>query len=111
MVLSLLCIALPLQASAGMVAANKYCLHMQGMVVPSLVGSNARHDCCNDSATVAKIGQLCKVGQECSQHPTYMLPPSTPYSALPTEVPQLPVIPLRAHTDPPPAVWRPPTLI
>lgn len=111
MVLSLLCIALPLQASAWRVLADKHCSEMQGMVATSLVCSSAQHDCCNDAATVAKSSQLCKVGQECSQPATYMLLPTMLYSAPTPEVLQLPAMLLHAHTDPPSAVWRPPNLI
>jgi hypothetical protein len=111
MLLSFLCIALPLQASATTTATGKHCPHMQDMAALSPADSNNHPDCCNDAATASKTGQLCKTGQECSPPVTYMLPPTIVLLALTSEVTQLAAIPVRTHTGPPSAVWRPPTLL
>lgn len=111
MLLSLLCIVLPLQANAGIAVAGKHCPHMQDMKISSAMTSSKQHDCCNDAATFAKTGQLCKSGQQCSPSLSYMLSPAMVHIAFNTNAPQQPTIAVRAHTGPPPAVWRPPTLV
>ena len=90
---------------------GKHCPHMQSIKLSSLVGSKNRHDCCNDATTVAKTGQLCKTGQECSSQVIYIPPPTMVLLALTSDAQQLPAIPMRTHTGPPPAVWRPPALV
>ena len=111
MLLSFMCIVLPLQASAGMVMAGKHCPHMQNMAAGSPADADDRHDCCNDAATVAKTGQLCKTGHECSPSFSYMLTPGIFHLAFTSAVIQAPAVPVRAYSGPPSAVWRPPTLI
>ena len=115
MLLSLMCIILPLQVTAGMDMAGKHCPHMQpqmqNMAAGSAADANDRHDCCNDAATVAKTGQLCKTGHECSPSFSYMLTPGIFHLAFTSAVIQAPAVPVRAYSGPPSAVWRPPTLI
>ena len=110
MLLSFMCIVLPLQASAGMDMAGKHCPHMLDMA-GSPADADDRHDCCNDAATVAKTGQLCKTGHECSPSFSYMLTPGIFHLAFTSAVTQTPAFPARTYSGPPSAVWRPPTLI
>jgi len=110
MLLSFMCIVLPLQASAGMDMAGKHCPHMQDMAA-STADADDRHDCCNDAATVAKTGQLCKTGHECSPSFSYMLTPGIFHLAFTSAVTQTPAVLVRTYSGPPSAVWRPPTLI
>lgn len=67
-------------------------------------------DCCNDAATYALTGKLCKTGQECQAPTGWMTPFSPPViQTLPSSV--LLVIGTPTPPDGAPAsVWRPPTL-
>ena len=114
MLLSLWCILLPLQAGAGNAAGDdKHCPHMQDMKASAAISvdQNAdHHGCCNDAATVAKTGQLCKAGHECSPTLGYMLAPTHCQFVVTSDARQRQTIPIPRHTSPPSAVWRPPTL-
>lgn len=68
------------------------------------------HDCCNDAATFASTGQLCKMGQECSAPVTYLLPPTVLVVAVATQHTVVTTPSTTLHTRPPTAVWRPPSL-
>jgi hypothetical protein len=60
---------------------------------------------------VAKTGQLCKTGHECSPSFSYMLTPGIFHLAFTSAVTQTLAVPVRTYSGPPSAVWRPPTLI
>ena len=136
-VLSLLCIALPLRAVADAVAYGKHCPMMQARVqtdqqLQMQAGPNTEqtslhhadshsnshspasaassHDCCNDADTAARTGQLCKMGQECSAPMTYLLPPTMLQVGVANQPPIPTALHITLHTRPPAAVWRPPSL-
>jgi hypothetical protein len=115
MLLSFMCIVLPLQVTASMEMAGQHCPHMQPHMQNMAAGSPAdagdRHDCCNDAATVAKTGQLCKTGYECSPLFSYLLTPGIFHLAFTSAVTQTPTLRVPTYSGPPSAVWRPPTLI
>ena len=109
--LSVLCIALPLRAVASVGTPDMPCPHMQGMDTDT--GSEAQsqqHDCCNDAATAAQTGQLCKSGHDCSTPVAYVLPQPAMHLVIATERVQISVVTPHRLTDPPDAVWRPPAL-
>jgi hypothetical protein len=127
--LSLLCIALPLRSLADTVASGEHCPRMQAHMaadgqenvhtdmhadVDGLARTAANapggHDCCNDAATFAKTGQLCKMGQECSPPMTYLLPPTVLLAVIATQHAEAPALFTPFHSRPPAAVWRPPSL-
>ena len=114
MLLSLWCVLLPLQSGAGnAVDDSKHCPHMEDMQaspVTSVDQGTDHHSCCNDAATVAKTGQLCKTGHECSPTLSYILSPTLLQLAFISDARELPAVPARIHTGPPSAVWRPPAL-
>jgi hypothetical protein len=71
----------------------------------------ASGDCCNDAATAALTGKLCKTGQEC-QTPTggFVSPAQAavyplPAAAVPAFFTSAPSLGASA------SVWRPPTLL
>ena len=129
--LSLLCIALPMRAGADAVALSKHCSRMQAHISaeahadaspqahadmtgiaadPSTPDGTASKDmdCCNDAATVAATGQLCKIGQECSPPVAYLLAPTLLRVAIATQPAASTTLFIPLHTRPPGAVWRPP---
>ena len=108
--LALICVALPLQASAGTVMAGKHCPHMEAMKASMATHSSSHHRCCNDAATVAKTGQLCKTGHDCSPPLNYLLSPIVLTLEFTTDARQSPAIPARIPISSPSAVWRPPAL-
>jgi hypothetical protein len=110
MLLAIMCAVLPLQASSGVEMAGQHCPHMQDMA-GSPADAGDRHDCCNDAATVAKTGQLCKTGYECSPLFSYLLTPGIFHLAFTSAVTQTPTLRVPTYSGPPSAVWRPPTLI
>jgi len=105
--LSILCIALPLRAIADAVASGEHCPRMQA---ETSADSSGGHDCCNDAATFAKTGQLCKMGQECSPPMTYLLPPTVLQVFVATQHSVVITPPTHLYSRPPAAVWRPPSL-
>lgn len=115
--LSVLCIALPLQVGAGVAVQNQHCPHMQDMQLmqemdaSSPADASLGHNCCNDAATAAKTGQLCKTGHECSPSLTYLLAPSPLHLAITTEHAPLLALSTQIHAGPPRAVWRPPSQV
>ena len=67
-------------------------------------------DCCNDAATYALTGKLCKTGQECQAPTGWMVPSSQPVVQTP---PSSVLLVIGSPTPPdgaPASVWRPPTL-
>lgn len=106
--LSLLCTALPLRVSADAVANGEHCPQMQQAATSA--NSSGGHDCCNDAATFAKTGQLCKMGQECSLPMTYLLPPTALQVVVATQHSVVTSPPTHLNSRPPAAVWRPPSL-
>lgn len=67
-------------------------------------------DCCNDAATYALTGKLCKTGQECQVPTGWMESISQPFiQTSPSSV----LLVIGSPTPPdgaPASVWRPPTL-
>lgn len=108
--LTVLCIALPLRVVAAATVMGEHCPHMQDMSAPAQPDSGRTHDCCNDAATAAKTGQLCKSGHECSPSLSYPLPTAVVTLAITVAHAQRPALPAQPHIGPPGAVWRPPTL-
>jgi hypothetical protein len=115
----LLCLAIPLQGWAAGAVAQAPCpmgdmMAMQADTViealadPGVMANLA--DCCNDAATAALTGKLCKTGQECQVPTGWLAPHSQPVvQAIPMSVS------LVADTPTPPrgapaSVWRPPAL-
>lgn len=135
--LSFLCIALPLRSIADAAASGKHCPMMQAHVQTdeqpqtqadphtqqaslehadthptshASSPSSGGHNCCNDADTVARTGQLCKMGQKCSAPMTYLLPPTMLQVAVATQHTVVAPLSITLHTRPPAAVWRPPSL-
>jgi len=111
--LSLLCIALPLQSTAGAMMNGEHCPMMQAQtqeMAASHADSSDGHDCCNDAATFARTGQLCKTGQACSPPIAYLLPSAMLQPAIAVQHAALTTVSTPLHTRPPGAVWRPPNL-
>ena len=115
----LLCLAIPLQGWAAGAVAQAPCpmgdmMAMQADTViealadPGVMADLA--DCCNDAATAALTGKLCKTGQECQVPTGWLAPHSQPV------VQSIPMsVSLVADTPTPPrgapaSVWRPPAL-
>jgi hypothetical protein len=72
--------------------------------------SETGHDCCNDEETVAKSGELCKTGQECSfSHPYASASPQIPLHG-PVVTGTLAVYRFFIPPQLPKAIWRPPAL-
>jgi hypothetical protein len=72
--------------------------------------SSADHDCCNDAATFARTGEMCKPGQACSPLLAYLLPPAVLQPAIALQHASVNPVSIPFHTRPPGAVWRPPSL-
>ncbi len=102
--LSLLCIALPLRADAT--AGDRHCPRMQ----THLSTDAQQHDCCNDAATYASTGQLCKMGQQCSPPMTFPIPASVVQVAFAASHAVAPTPSRLLYLRPPATVWRPPNL-
>ncbi len=109
----LLCLTIPLQgwaAGAGVLAPCPMgdMVAMQADVASEAMADHG--DCCNDAATAALTGELCKTGQECQAPTGWLTAPSQPVvQAQPTSV----LLVTAAPTPPrgaPASVWRPPTL-
>lgn len=113
----LLCLAIPLQgwaAGAGVQApcpmGDMVAMEMDMRGSTGSAESAALADCCNDAATAALTGKLCKSGQECHVSAGWIGGLSQPsFQAQPTGdllVSATPTPPRGA----PASVWRPPTL-
>lgn len=82
----------------------------EAAVAPAMDG-DLSHDCCNDAATFAKTGKLCKTELSCQ---TLSQAPQTSFALVLLATTAEPAVPspdrvIRNH-DPTP-VWRPPALI
>ena len=115
----LLCLAIPLQGWAAGAAVQAPCpmgdmmamqadTAIEALADPGVMAGLA--DCCNDAATAALTGKLCKTGQECQVPTGWLAPHAQPVvQAIPMSVS------LVADTPTPPrgapaSVWRPPAL-
>lgn len=117
--LTLLCLAIPLQGVAGARMLSEPCpmeqsdhmAHMQGSDMDQQTASMAGHDCCNDADTAAKTGQMCKTGEHCPFSVQY--PPSVASSLfLPVEQSTLfPSLVLTVRSFDATSVWRPPARV
>lgn len=61
--ITLLCIAIPLQGIASMVVTKTPC--PAEAVDMASMDTDHEHSCCNDADTVAKTGKPCKAEQDC----------------------------------------------
>lgn len=113
----LLCLSISLQGWAAGAGVQAPCPMGDMMVMQSSMAANGDieqtadlGDCCNDAATFALTGKLCKTGQECQAPTGWMTPFSQPViQTQPSSV--LLVIGTPTAPDGAPAsVWRPPTL-
>ena len=109
----LLCLAIPLQGWAAGAGVQAPCPMGDMVAMQADAASEAMADlgdCCNDAATAALTGKLCKTGQECQAPTGWLAPPSQPVvQALPTSVLLLTATPTPPDGAPA-SVWRPPTL-
>lgn len=67
-------------------------------------------DCCNDAATAALTGKLCKTGQECQAPAGWVLPFSQPFAHSQSTSVLLVTASFAPSDGAPASVWRPPTL-
>lgn len=110
----LLCLGVSIQGFARVAALEAPCPMMQAgveSVDDSAMQGDMSHDCCNDAATLAKTGKLCKTDLSCQ---AFSQAPQTAYTVVlfaPTSERSVPFPDrvIRPH-DPAP-VWRPPALI
>lgn len=111
---SLLCLGVSIQGFASVSASETPCPMMQAGVESaqdSAMQGDMHHDCCNDAATFAKTGKLCKTNLSCQ---ALSHAPQTAYTVVLSAPTADPFVPfpdqvIRPH-DPVP-VWRPPALI
>lgn len=109
LLLLILCLAIPLQGFAAMVALEPPC-PMEATAAGSMDASDSMaHDCCNDADTVAKTGKLCKMGQECPSGGQYLLFPPVVLAVAPVTVDRFSLITHFIPTLSPAGLWRPPT--
>ncbi|MBU4184481.1 MAG: hypothetical protein Q8K87_07770 [Hydrogenophaga sp.] len=109
----LLCLAIPLQGWAAGAGVQAPC-PMGDMVAMQVdAASEEMADlgaCCNDEATAALTGKLCKTGQECQAPTGWLGTLSQPIiQAQPTSVLLVTGTPTPPRGSPA-SVWRPPTL-
>lgn len=110
LLLLILCLAIPLQGFAALVALEPHC-PMEAVSMGSMddADDSMLHDCCNDEETAAKTGKLCKTGQECSSGAQCLLFPSVMPAVAPVDAERFslisPFIPLLSAAG----LWRPPT--
>jgi hypothetical protein len=110
----LLCLGVSIQGFASVAALEAPCPMTQaGAESAEDLGTQGdmTHDCCNDAATFAKTGKLCKTDLSCQ---TLSQAPQTGYTLVLLSTTAEPAVPIpdrviRTH-DPAP-VWRPPALI
>ena len=109
----LLCLAIPFQGWAAGAVVQTPC-PMGDMVAMQADAASEEMadlgDCCNDAATAALTGKLCKTGQECQAPTGWLGALSQPViQAQPTSV----LLVTGTPTPPrgaPASVWRPPAL-
>jgi hypothetical protein len=114
--LTLLCLAIPLQGMAGVRMLSEPCpmeqsehmAHMQMSDMDQQTVNMTEHDCCNDADTAAKTGKMCKTGDHCPFSAQY--PPSVVSSFfLSVEQNTLyPSLVLTVRSFDANSVWRPP---
>jgi len=103
---SLLCVAIPLQGIAGMLAAKNPCPAESAAITALNTGND--HGCCNDAATVVKIGKPCKADQSCQPATPGMInqTESRPMVSIGTKIPLISSgLALNFEAS---ATWRPP---
>lgn len=109
----LLCIAIPIQGWALGAGVQVPCPMGTTMVMQAAEASEEMvnlGDCCNDAASAALTGKLCKTGQECQAPTGWLTTPLQPIvQALPTSVLLVTATPTPPRGAPA-SVWRPPTL-
>lgn len=108
----LLCLAIPLQGWAAGAGIQAPC--PMGDMVAMQAADNSEEmaelgDCCNDAATAALTGKLCKTGQECQAPTGWLGTISQPFmQSQPTSVLLVTGAPMPLRGAPA-TVWRPPT--
>lgn len=109
----LLCLAIPLQGWAAGAGVQAPCPMGDTVAMQAETAGEEMADlgdCCNDAATAALTGKLCKTGQECQAPTGWLTAPSQPAAqALPTSVLLVTATPTPPRGAPA-SVWRPPTL-
>lgn len=113
----LLCLSIPLQGWAAGAGVQAPCPMGDMMAIQAEIQANGANeaiadiaDCCNDAATAALTGKLCKTGQECQAPTGWLALPSQPVvQVLPTSILLLTSTP-SPPDGAPVSVWRPPTL-
>lgn len=111
LLITLLCVALPLAAGARTLDTIKIpCPMQQAHQHTEPSAQPAAGTCCNDTDTTAKTGKPCKAGQECQTSPAAtLLPPiMTPAASPSFRLAAIAPIAPRLH---PAGIWRPPALI
>lgn len=111
--LTLLCLAIPLQGMAGVRAIEQPCPMEQEMAQmdhDQQVAIAAEHDCCNDPETAAHTGKFCKTGIDCQISAQYATVSVTTALSLPAlQAAHYPVPVFAAQSFDASSVWRPPT--
>jgi hypothetical protein len=113
----LLCLSISLQGWAAGAGVQAPCPMGDMMVMQSSMAANGDIEltadlggCCNDAATYAMTGKLCKTGQECQVPTAWMGSISPPViQTQPSSV----LLVIGSPTPPdgaPASVWRPPIL-
>lgn len=69
--LTLLCIAIPIQGVAGLLLPNKSCPAESAGI--STVETANDHSCCQDPEKIVKTGKVCKTEQNCQSATAAML--------------------------------------
>jgi hypothetical protein len=107
--ITLLCIAVPLQGVAGILATKIPC-PAEAMAVKS-VDTGKDHSCCNDADTVVKTGKVCKSEQSCQ--PVWQDLPIQAENPLPIAIGIRIALFSQPLTLPtlPSATWRPPNAL
>ncbi|MDQ2640963.1 MAG: hypothetical protein M3Y79_10360 [Pseudomonadota bacterium] len=110
----LVCLGVSVQGFASVTALEAPCPMTQAGVEsaedPAMQGDMS-HDCCNDAATFAKTGKLCKTDLTCQ---SLSQAPQTAFNLVlfaPTAEPAVPIPERVIRTLEPVPVWRPPALI
>lgn len=110
LLLLILCLVLPLQGFAALVAFEPHCpMAMPACADAEAVSDDAMaRDCCNDADTAAKTGKLCKTGQECSSGAQCLLLPPVVHAVAPAATERFALISPFIRTLSPAGLWRPP---
>ena len=106
--LLVLCLAIPLQGFAAVVALESPC-PMETTAAGDTAAVSAMHGCCNDADTAAKTGKACKTGQECQSGGQYLVFPPVVHSFASSASDRFSLIEPFLHAFIPSGVWRPPT--